>query len=39
MPGLSLQANLNFSFDFVSLHGETYGDFLDRVDAESDRDS
>ena len=37
MPGLSLQANLNFSFDFASLHGETYGDFLNRVDAESNR--
>ena len=39
MPGLSLQANLNFSFDFASLHGETYGDFLSRVEAEGDRDS
>ena len=35
MPGLPLQANLNFSFNFVSLHGETYGDFLNRMDAES----
>lgn len=35
MPGLSLQANLNFSFNFVSLHGETYGDFLNRIDAEN----
>ena len=40
MPGLSLQSNLNFRFNFVSLHGETYGDFLNRVDAENiDRES
>ena len=36
MPGLSLQANLNFRFNFANLHGETYGDFLARVDADDD---
>ena len=40
MQGLSLQANLNFRFNFVSLYGETYGDFLNRLDAETvDRES
>ena len=36
MPGLSLQSQLGFKFSFANLHGETYGDFLARVDAESD---
>ena len=34
MPGLSLRADLNFRFNFVDLHGETYDDFLNRIDAE-----
>ena len=35
MPGLSLQANLSFNFSFSSLHGETYGDFLSRIETET----
>ena len=34
MPGLSLRADLNLRFNFVSLHGETYGDYLNRIDSE-----
>ena len=35
MPGLSLRADLGFRFNFVSLHGETYGDYLNRIDSEN----
>ena len=37
MPGLSLRADLSFRFNFVSLHGETYGDYLNRIEAEDPR--
>ena len=35
MPGLGMKADLGFTFTFRDLHGEDYGEFLNRIDAEN----
>ena len=34
MPGLGMKVDLGFTFSFRDLHGEDFGEFLNRIDAE-----